>query len=212
MQFDIIHDRGLRCCFIGNKGNINRELHRHFNANGVDAELVSVEYALAQPPEWAKSRQFFCALSGLDLKIHLVNNLNTDNWFSIVDRSCSFPFYDINQIGVNTLIMMQNSVLDSNNHIGSHCLLYGCVFSHAVRVEDYCVIAPNTYIAFYTVGEGCHIGVGSSIIGRLNRNNYIAEYSNITAHSRVSKDLRVTGTYINNRLLNGEGSLDRHIL
>ena len=107
---------------------------------------------------------------------------------------------------------MQNSILDSDNVIGNHCLLYGCVFSHAVVVEDYCVIAPNTYIAFYTVGEGVHIGVGSSIIGRLNKSNYIASYSNITAHSRVSKDLEVTGTYINNRLLNSEGSLDRHIL
>lgn len=212
MQFDIIHDKGLRCCFIGNKGNINRELHSHFNRNGVDAELVSVEYALAQPTEWLAQRQFFCALSGLGLKTELVEQLNTDNWFSIVDKGCSFPFYDINSIGVNTLIMMQNSVLDTNNHIGSHCLLYGVVLSHAVRVEDYCVIAPNTYVAFYTIGKGTHIGVGSSIIGREGANNHIAPYSNITAHSRVSKTLSETGTYLNNRLLNGEGSLDRHIL
>ena len=212
MQFDIIHNKQLLTCFIGNKGFINRELHRHFNANGVDAELVSVEYALAQPPEWAKSRQFFCGLSDVNLKTKLVEGLSSDNWISIVDKNTNAPFYDLNRLGVNCLLIGSNVIIDSDPYISDSVLLYGVFISHSVRIEPYVVVAPNTYIAFCTVHQGVHIGVGSSIIGRQNANNYIAEYSNITAHSRVSKDLAVTGTYLNNRLLNSEGSKDRHIL
>jgi len=212
MQFDIIHDKGLLCCFIGNKGYTNGELHKHFNLNGVDAELVSVEYALSQSTEWLEQRQFFCGLSDVKLKQHVVAELKSHNWFSIVDKSSTLPFYSVESIGYNSLMLGVNTVLDSNTVIGNHCLLFGVFLSHAVTLGDHTVVAPFTYISFYTIGVGVCIGTGVSIIGRLNQANYIAEYSNITAHSRVSKDLSVTGTYINNRLLNSEGSLDRHIL
>lgn len=212
MQFDIIHDKGLLCCFIGNKGYTNGELHKHFNLNGVDAELVSVEYALSQSTEWLEQRQFFCGLSDVKLKQHVVAELKSHNWFSIVDKSSTLPFYSVESIGYNSLMLGVNTVLDSNTVIGNHCLLFGVFLSHAVTLGDHTVVAPFTYISFYTIGVGVCIGTGVSIIGRSNANNRISEYSNITAHSRVSKDLSVTGTYINNRLLNSEGSLDRHIL
>lgn len=212
MQFDIIHDKGLRCCFIGNKGYTNGELHKHFNLNGVDAELVSVEYALSQSTEWLEQRQFFCGLSDVKLKQHVVAQLKSRNWFSIVDKSSTLPFYSVESIGYNSLMIGVNTVLDSDTVIGNHCLLFGVFLSHAVTLGDHSVVAPFTYISFYTIGVGVCIGTGVSIIGRPNANNHIAEYSNITAHSRVSKDLIKTGTYINNRLLNREGSLDRHIL
>ena len=212
MQFDIIHNKHLLTTFIGNKGYINRELHSHFNTNGVDAELVSVEYALNQTAEWCAQRQFFCGLSDVNLKTKLVTALDTDNWISIVDKHTNAPFYDLNQLGANCLLIGTNVIIDSNPVISDSVLLYGVFISHSVRIEPYVVVAPNTYIAFYTIHKGVHIGTGSSIIGRANCDNSIAEYSNITAHSRVSKDLSVTGTYINNRLLNSEGSMDRHIL
>jgi acetyltransferase-like isoleucine patch superfamily enzyme len=212
MQFDIIHDKGLLCCFIGNKGYTNGELHKHFNLNGVDAELVSVEYALSQSTEWLEQRQFFCGLSDVKLKQHVVAELKSHNWFSIVDKSSTLPFYSVESIGYNSLMLGVNTVLDSNTVIGNHCLLFGVFLSHAVTLGDHSVVAPFTYISFYTIGVGVCIGTGVSIIGRPNANNRIVEYSNITAHSRVSKDLIETGTYHNNRLLNSEGSLDRHIL
>ena len=212
MQFNIIHDKGLQCCFVGNKGYTNGELHKHFNLNGVDAELVSVEYALSQSTEWLEQRQFFCGLSDVKLKQHVVAQLKSRNWFSIVDKSSTLPFYSVESMGYNSLLIGVNTVLDSDTVIGNHCLLFGAFLSHAVTLGDHSVVAPFTYISFYTIGAGVCIGTGVSILGKAGASNHIVDYCNITAQSKVTRDLVTPGTYRGNHILNTQSSLDRHIL
>ncbi|MFV2047197.1 acetyltransferase [Metabacillus litoralis] len=90
------------------------------------------------------------------------------------------------KVGSGTVVM-PNTIINADTIIGNHCILNsGSIVEHDGTIEDFVHICPNSTIAgTVTIGEGCMVGSGATIIP----NKKIGEWTTIGAGATVTKDL-----------------------
>lgn len=204
-QFSILHDQGLIKCVVG-RGAMAHSIKDIL----VDAEQVSVEYAMSQPLDWIEKRQFLIGISNVNVKQQAVNYLNQfcAHYFSVVGKQNNIFSY--NNIGVGTFINYCNELLPGPR-IGDHCIVTAyCQIGHNVTIGDFCHISAYSYLNNVKLGNGSVLGVRSSITG--NPAMTTVDYCNFIINSVVNKDITVAGTYFGNRKLSDQSSLEHQIL
>ncbi|MGQ4665877.1 acetyltransferase [Metabacillus halosaccharovorans] len=93
--------------------------------------------------------------------------------------SCVSPSAEIG----NGTVVMPNTIINAGTMIGNHCIINsGSVVEHDCILEDFVHICPNSTIAgTVTIGEGCMVGCGATIIPNKN----VGEWTTIGAGSAV---------------------------
>lgn len=205
-QFDILHNRGLTKCVIG-LGSMARSIIDIL----VDAEQVSVEYAMSQSPEWVSERQFLVGISNVKVKKQVVEYLAQSHahYFSLIGKQNNILSYD--KIGAGTFINYGNELL-SNPQIGDHCIITAyCQLGHNVIIGDFCHVSAYSYINNSRLGTGNIVGLRSTIMGSSSLTT-TADYCNFIINTVVNKDVTTTGTYFGNRKLSDQSSLEHQIV
>ncbi len=106
------------------------------------------------------------------------------HWTSIIHPSAIIA-NDV-FIGEGTVIMA-GVIIQAGSKIGRHCIINsGSCIDHDCLLDDFVHIAPNAALAGgVTIGEGCLIGIGSSIIPNIR----IGKWTTIGAGSAVIFDI-----------------------
>jgi len=210
MNYRILYDLDRRLCFIGDTWH-NHTQHRYWSQFR-PSELVSLEHALVQSPDWWQQRQFMCAVTNVAFKKQVVDAVSFQNpaWFSVVENSSGIC-HNV-QIGKNTLINFHNVIYDGTE-IGDHVTLTNfLMLSHQVKVADMCHISPYTYLCYTTLMPGVCVGLRSSFPGKPSDPIQIAAWSNLLMDSRVTKTIDASGTFFGNRQRDTLTSLQVKIL
>lgn len=109
---------------------------------------------------------------------------NKAHWKSIIHPSAIIS-KDVH-IGEGTVVMA-GAIIQPGSSIGRHCIINtGSCVDHDCVIEDFVHLAPRTALAGgVVIGEGCLIGIGSSIIPNIK----VGKWSIIGAGSAVIKDI-----------------------
>lgn len=68
------------------------------------------------------------------------------------------------KIGTGNLIKY-SAIIEDNAKIGDHCIINtACSLGHDCVIEDFVHLSPNCALGAVTVGEGTHIGMGTTVI------------------------------------------------
>lgn len=209
-EYQILYDTGAPLCFVGNTQ------YNHMLFNDLKSErpclLHTLEEVLAKPIDWIQQHQFFSACSTISFKKFVKESLeNLDiHWVSII--GIPNAIHNGVEIGHNVYVNYYNSLLPGI-HIGSHSTITThCVIAHGAIINDYCHISPYTSLHCVTLGEGCCIGMRSTILGQTLHPINIADYTNISFNSFIRKSILESGTYQNTKKINSQNSHDYMIL
>lgn len=210
MNYAMFYDLGRTLCFIGDTWH-NHTQHRYWSKSRA-SELVSLEYAVAQPSDWWMERQFMCAVTNVAFKRQILDAVGGHDpaWFTVIEQSTDIC-HEV-QIGKNTLINFHNVIYD-DTVIGDHVTLTNFVMlSHAVRIGDMCHVSPYCYLCYTVLEPGVCVGLRSSFVGKPDTEIQIAAWSNVLMDSRVVRSIREAGTYFGSRKHSVSTSLDKKIL
>ena len=211
MEFRILHDTDKPLCFIGTS-YMNKQFYEYFKPLR-SAELVTWEEARNQPQSWFNARQFHAAISNTGFKKQVVESIAEffPDYFSIIGLSSVID--PGAKIGKNVYIYELNVLTSGDICIGDHTIVTTqTVISHGTTIGNFSYVSPFVYTCFCNIGNGVAIGHRSSIVGSNNALISIADWTNLTTHSLVTKNLTVPATYYGNRMLSKENSLEKCIL
>ena len=212
-DFDVIFDTGRITTFVGNS-YFNQGLKTYMGRYGKTTELVTIEHALEQNQQWFDDRQFFTTVSSIAFRKNIVDSLQpfNPNWITVVGTNTVDPFYDLNQLGKGVFLYGHNYVTDDSVSIGNYSIITGACVSHGTKVGNFCYLSPWCYSSYTTLGDGTCLGTGTYLFGRRDNQLEITNWCNIVAGSRVTKNILYPGTYLNNKTINSQSSMENHIL
>lgn len=208
-KYNVLYDLDRTICFIGNchiNTIISNELER-----SRQVERITLEEIVLCDSEWFKQRQFFCGISSIVFKKHVVETIahHSPHYVTIIDSNASV---DRNaQIGHNTLISGSTFVVDDTS-IGNHTMVNSSFLSHENVIGNFCHISPLSYLSFSKLGQGVAVGINSIFAGHPTRIITVPDWCNFSLNSRVTRAIDVTGTYFGHKKLNNETSLTTNIL
>jgi hypothetical protein len=85
------------------------------------------------------------------------------------------------------------------------------VFSHSVTVNNFSHLSAHTYSGFCTIGEGCCVGISTTMLGTQENIVEIPQYCNIMMNSTINRSLPGTGTYFNKKKISSRSSLEHKL-
>jgi acetyltransferase-like isoleucine patch superfamily enzyme len=208
-KFNILHNRYLPVCFVGNchmNSLLALEINREY-----PAETVTVEEALTHTQDWFDQRQFFCGISDVKFKKYVIESLDKFNphYVTFIDRQSSVSRDAI--IGHNNFISGHCTIYN-DNVIGNHSIIISTFLSHENIIGNYSHLSPWGYFSFTTLGQGVVVGVDSTFVGHSTRRISVPDWCNFHIKSRVTRAIDTTGTYRGNTKLNFDTSLTKNIL
>jgi sugar O-acyltransferase (sialic acid O-acetyltransferase NeuD family) len=105
------------------------------------------------------------------------------------------------KIGIGVMVF-PHAVISKNVLLADHAIINaGSTLSHDTRIERYGTISPGVHLAGnVSVGEGCYLGIGSSVIPRVS----IGAWTTIGAGAVVTDDIPsyVTAAGVPARIIN----------
>lgn len=212
-DFELVFDTGAPIVLVGNS-YFNTGLLEHLRKRGKRVQNLTLEELDNYDEEWFRSKQFFTTVSSIAFRKQIVERVNQYpvNWLSVVATNTCDPFYDLHTLGRGVFIYGFNYLTDPSVRIGNYSILTGTCASHGTQVGDFCYISPWCYSSYTTLGDGVCLGTGAQLFGKRDQQTHIASWTNITAGSRVTRDIAQAGTYLGNKLINQKTSLEDHIL
>lgn len=201
-----MYDNGKPLVFVGRSFH-NKALYKYFSSKR-NCYQLSIEEVMDKPDDWINKHQFFCAVSIIEFKVLVQNQLAARNahLFSVVSSNSEIGA-DV-KIGRSTLINHFNTLYD-DAIVGDFVTVSNYIqLGHNVIVNDACHVAPYCYASFSTIGKGNYLGLRGSFHGYPDTPIVTAEYTNFNADSRVSKSVELSGTYYGNRLTDKRNSLE----
>jgi UDP-3-O-[3-hydroxymyristoyl] glucosamine N-acyltransferase len=191
---------------------MNQQFYNYFKESR-SSELVTWEEALTKDQTWFDSRQFHAAISNTGFKKQVIESVAgfSPEYFSIVGES---SFIDPGaKIGKNVYIYGLNVLNSADISVGDHTIITTqTVISHGTTIGNFSYVSPFVYTCFCNIGHGVAIGHRSSILGSNKSTISIADWTNLTTNSIVTKNITVPATYYGNRMLSKENSLEKCIL
>lgn len=205
-NYTILHDSGKDLCFVGNT-TINKLLYTYFKTRRscINVSLEDVENA---NQSWLDTYQFMCVSTRPRFKYKVKNTLDAKNvtYFSIMGDSCIIG--QNVSIGYNTFLN-QNVAVWTDNSIGDHCSITDFIdLAHDTVIGDCCQVGPFCKFSSTTLGQGVVVNSRVFLYGPHDRPVVVADYANINLDSRVLVSITEPGTYIGNRKISNNTSLD----
>lgn len=210
-MYKVLYDSGKIFCLIGDTEMTRRAKGLLLHSHKV-VEIVRLEEMLQNSPTWFDQRQFLSVTGDVNFRLAITSSLGSRSldWFSLVGISNIFH-PDIN-IGRGVFIGSFNDMLAEHITIDDHChISCHCQFGENVKIGRYCNVSGYTHINNYILGQGCVIGLRSTLLNQ-GSTTKVPEYTNFLANSMVTKPIEQAGTYYGNKRINFNDSRSNRIL
>ena len=134
------------------------------------------------------------------------------DFFSVIHKSNSLH----DKIGRGTFVNGYNQgMLGDCSRIGNHCVIAThSLLSHDCVIDDFCHVSSFAFLASCHLQPGCCLGTRVSVFYDLNTEQIqvIPKYTNIISGSMITKPIIASGTYVGNRKISSETSLNKRIV
>jgi hypothetical protein len=209
-SYSILHDADRTLCFVGTT-KYNDMLYQYWKQYRPSIQ-VNLEQIQQKDQEWFGQHQFMCAVSNVQFKYFVVEQLKKfcPHYFSVL--GVGNMFLNTN-IGNGTFIQNYNTAICNNINIGDHCTLGSYInLSHNTNISNYCHISAYSFMNYCNIREGNLFATRCTVIGDPDRLIDVTPKCNFMLGSIVTKDVVMPGTYLGNRRT-GEGtSVDYKLL
>lgn len=209
-DFNLRFDDGRPLCFV-TTGSLSRSVYEALTPYR-RSRLISFEEAKGLDD--FDRYQYICLTSDLKLKQDVVSFLESKHcaFFSVVHKINSLH----DKIGRGTFVNGYNQgMFGDRSRIGNHCVIAThSLLSHDCVIDDFCHVSSFAFLARCHLQQGCCLGVRVSVFSDLSTEKIemIPEYTNIISGSMITKPIITAGTYVSNRKISQETSLDRRIV
>ena len=137
-------------------------------------------------------RYFIIAIGNSEARERIANEMKGVNWYTAIHPSATISKIGV-KIGEGTVVMA-NSVINTDAHIGKHCIINtSSNIEHDNIIEDYVHISVGAKLAGHVnIGKHTWVGIGTTVSNDIS----ICENCIIGAGAVVVKNINSSGTYV----------------